>query len=100
MNNRQRGKNTERAIAKRVNGKRVGTMGGEDIQHPWMSIEAKSRVACVVEKWMEQSERNAPDNKIPVVVVHIHGKRHDDDLICFRLKDYQEYYGNVMNKLP
>ena len=53
MNNRNRGKATERALAKRLNGKRVGVMGGEDITgvSSW-SIEVKNRVKSTAHGFM------------------------------------------------
>ena len=42
--NRQRGKNTERAIARRLGGIRRGVLGGHDIDAgPW-AVEIKDRV--------------------------------------------------------
>lgn len=90
-NNRNRGKAAERAVAKALGGKRVGTMGGEDVHldGPW-SAEVKSRKAFVALAWMKQAARNAPEGKTPLVVVHVHGGRHDEDLVIVRLKDWKE----------
>jgi len=90
-NNRNRGKAAERAVASALNGVRIGTMGGEDVHldGPW-SCEVKSRQAFAAMPWMEQTTRNAPKGKKPLVVVHVHGKRHDDDLVILRLKDWKE----------
>lgn len=89
-NNRTRGKATERAVASALGGKRVGTMGGEDVHldGPW-SCEVKSRQAFAAIPWMEQATRNAPKGKKPLVVVHVHGKRHTEDLVIIRLQDWQ-----------
>ncbi len=84
--NRQRGKANEKALAKILDACRVGIFGGEDIYKDKYSIEAKSRKSFVAEKWMLQSEKNCK-NRIPIVVVHITGKQHDNDLVIFRLKD-------------
>lgn len=88
--NRNRGKGSECAVAKALGGKRVGTMGGEDIHldGPW-SVEVKSRAAFVAADWMDQAVRNAPTGKTPLVVVHVRGKRHDKDLVIVRLADWQ-----------
>jgi hypothetical protein len=43
--NRSRGKNTEKAVAGRLGGKRVGLFGGQDIEAGAFSIEAKDRKA-------------------------------------------------------
>jgi hypothetical protein len=89
-NNRNRGKAAERAVAVALDGKRVGTMGGEDVHldGPW-SCEVKSRQAFVALSWMAQATRNAPKGKTPLVVVHVHGKRHDEDLVILRLADWK-----------
>ena len=84
--NRQRGKANEKALASILNAARVGIFGGEDLFKDKYSIEAKSRKSFVAEKWMIQSEKNCK-GRIPIVVVHITGKQHDNDLVMFRLKD-------------
>lgn len=93
--NRQRGKRNERATAKRLGGKRVGIMGGEDVECGLLSLECKSRVTFVGTKWMAQCVRNAPDGKTPVVIVHTHGTRRNEDLVMVRLKDWEDMYGRV-----
>lgn len=92
--NRMRGKAAERDVAKRLGGKRIGIMGGEDVTTNDWSIEVKSRQSCVVCNWMNQCIRNCPDGKTPMVVLHIHGKRHDQDLVVLRMRDYLDWYGN------
>jgi hypothetical protein len=89
-NNRERGKAAERAVAKALDGKRVGTMGGEDVHldGPW-SCEVKSRKAFVAMDWMDQATRNAPTGKTPMVVVHVRGKRHTEDLVIVRMEDWK-----------
>lgn len=91
--NRDRGKRTERVIAERLGGKRVGTMGGEDVFTSDFSIECKSRVAFVGEKFMAQSERNCPKNRTPLVVVHLQGKPHGKDIVMIRLDDWISWMG-------
>lgn len=86
--NRQRGKECERAIAKLLNGKRVGILGQEDIMHPVYSIEVKSRKRFVANKWMDQCIKNNKEGKIPLVVVHETNKNHKKDLIIMNLNDF------------
>jgi hypothetical protein len=93
--NRQRGKNHERAIAKRLGGKRVGIFGGQDVEHDLYSIEAKSRQKFVATGWMDQAVRNAPANKIPVVIVHVTNQRRDNDLVMMRMKDFEDWHGTL-----
>lgn len=87
--NRQRAKEVERAVAKKIGGRRVGILGQEDISHEKFSIEVKSRKAFVAEKWFQQAERNAK-GKVPLLIVHITGKRHDNDYVIIKLKDFME----------
>jgi hypothetical protein len=97
--NRNRGKNTEKAIAGRLNGKRVGIFGGEDLDAGAFSVEGEDRKAFVGAGFMAQAIRNCPQGKTPLVVVHITGARHDGDLVMMRLADWQDWYGKVEGKL-
>ena len=96
MNNRNRGKTTERDIAKRLGGKRVGIFGGEDITGvgDW-SIEVKNRVKSTVHNFMRQAVRNCPAGKVPLVIVHEHQGNHGDDLVCIKLRDWENYMGEM-----
>jgi hypothetical protein len=91
--NRNRGKSAERFVARALNGKRVGTMGGEDVQTGLFSVEVKSRARFVAEGWMSQARRNCPQGRVPAVVVHVHGQRHSEDLIMLRMSDWVDLYG-------
>lgn len=94
-NNRDRGKRTEKAIAKRLNGTRRGVLGGHDVTAgPW-AVEVKSRVSFVGCGWFDQAVRNTPEGKTPLVVCHVHGKRHDQDIVMLRLSDWLEWYGSI-----
>ena len=87
--NRKRGKATERNIAKRVGGVRVGLLGNEDINHPEFSIEVKDRKKFTGVKYLEQAERNCPDGKIPIAIVHVTRQCHGRDVVLVRLNDWQ-----------
>ncbi|MBF0488764.1 MAG: hypothetical protein HQK98_11460 [Nitrospirae bacterium] len=91
--NRKRGKSAERAVAKRLDGKRIGIMGGQDVEHPLFSIEVKSRKAFVAGDWMSQAVRNCPDGKTPLVVVHVSGQRHNEDMVIMRMGDFEDFLG-------
>ena len=91
MNNRQRGKNTERALAKKLGAKRVGVLGKEDINHSLFSIEVKHRKRIVIEAWMQQAERNCEAGKTPLLIIHQLNKKHSNDIVCMRLKDFEDY---------
>lgn len=99
--NRQRGKQAERVVAKRLGGKRVGTMSGEDIHFDSsFSGEVKSRKSFVACGWMDQAKRNAGEHKTPLVIVHVHGRRHDEDLVIIRLADWTDWFGKIPGDKP
>lgn len=91
--NRKRGKRTEKNMEKLVGGKRIGLLGKEDIEHPIFSFEIKDRYSFIGKTFMEQAVRNAPEGKIPVVVVHVTRDQHKDDLVMIRLKDWRDLHG-------
>lgn len=90
--NRNRGKRHEAAVADWIGGKRRGVLGGEDVEHPIYSIECKSRIGIVTEKWFEQCENNNKDGKIPILVTHIKGQSYDKDLVCMRKVDWEKLH--------
>ena len=92
--NRRRGKDAERALAKRLEGRRTGVLGGEDILHPLLSIEVKSRSRFIGEGFMAQAKRNS-NGKIPAVIIHILNKSHDHDLVMMELRDFEDLFGKV-----
>ncbi|MBI5886145.1 MAG: hypothetical protein HZB85_06140 [Deltaproteobacteria bacterium] len=91
--NRRRGKDAERALARRINGRRTGVLGGEDISHPLLSIEVKSRARFVGERFMAQAKRHS-SGKIPAVIIHILNKPHGQDLVMLELKDFEDLFGS------
>jgi len=96
---RQRGKAHERAIAKRLAGRRVGVTGLAtcDVVSEEFAAECKERAALPA--WltgaMEQAERNAPAGLTPLVVLHELSRRHDGDLVVLRLREFEELCGEV-----
>jgi len=95
MSNRERGKAAERSVAQTLGGKRVGVLSGEDIHIDGpFSVEVKSRQTFVASGWMGQAVRNAKE-KTPILVVHVHGKRHDDDFVIVRMSDFVEWWGKL-----
>jgi len=93
-------KDTERVLAKRLNGERVGNTGQAtpDVTTSWLSIEVKERKALPM--WLmdavAQTVRNSDDGKLPIVVLHQKGCRHDNDLVLLRLCDFQDWFGDVV----
>lgn len=92
--NRRRGNDAERAVARRLNGKRTGVLGGEDITHPLLSIEVKSRKWFAGDRFMAQAKRNC-SGKIPAVIIHITGRSHGHDLVMLELKDFEDLFGSL-----
>jgi len=92
-------KQTERAIARRLGGVRVGPTGdsGPDILAPHLAIEVKERQA--LPQWLlrglAQAEEGATDGRVGVLVLHRKGQRHDDDIACLRLRDLERLLGNA-----
>lgn len=91
--NRNRGKRQQRYTAKRLGGKNVGSLGGEDVESTNFSIECKSRVKSVAHAFMDQAVRNCPKDKMPLVIIHKHNDSHNNDLVCMRLIDWEAWNG-------
>jgi len=90
IQNKRRGRAFQAKLSKMTNGMNVGTLGGEDIKHHTYSIEAKAYKAYRGEAAMKQAEANCPENKIPVVIVHITGQRHENDIVHMRFRDWDK----------
>ena len=102
---KRKGYRNEKGVAEYWSGIRLGTLGKEDVRHHVFSIETKTKpkmpkrilaallnrtgnfafvekVHAFVKKAYEQAKRNAPMDKTPIVVFHVDGTKHADD-ICF-----------------
>lgn len=97
---RARWKAAERELAERVGGRRVPVSGrtrgdAPDIDHPWLSIEAKSwsRMPERVVDALRQAEAAARDGKLPVALIHGNGERYERALVVLRLGDFLEWFG-------
>ncbi|MCS7256455.1 MAG: hypothetical protein RMJ05_11840 [Thermomicrobium sp.] len=93
-------KHVERAVARRLGGQRVpvsGRAGQPDVAHPWLSIEVKHRRK--LPQWLttalEQAERAARPDQLPIVVLHQHGQRYRESLVVLRLADFEAWFGEV-----
>jgi hypothetical protein len=85
-------KNTERAIAKRLNGQRVGATGKAtaDVLTDRLAVEVKHRKE--LPGWLKDALMqavNAAGERTPLVVLHEAGQRHRDDLVVMRLQDLE-----------
>ncbi len=89
----------ERAVAKRVGGRRIGPTGrqGPDVVSAWLSIECKSRKALPA--WLvnalQQARSGASETHLPLVILHQVGARHDDDLCVLSLADFTRWFGEL-----
>ncbi|GAP06235.1 hypothetical protein ATHL_01083 [Anaerolinea thermolimosa] len=91
-------KQTERAIAGRLNGKRQGAVGrtGADVVNDWLAVEVKHRRR--LPQWLKDAltqARSGAGDRLPIVVLHEAGQRHSADLVLVRLADFQDWFGEV-----
>ena len=91
-------KASERIIAKRFGGRRTGPTGrcGPDVVTDWLQVEVKSRRR--LPSWLLNALEQACSGsagRLPIVVLHQLGQRHDDDAVLMRLRDFQDWFGTV-----
>jgi hypothetical protein len=90
-------KGTERAVAKILGGKRLGHLGGVDVKTRWVSVEVKHRQSLPA--WltdaMAQTKRHAEPEQLPIVVLHVEGQRHSENMVVMRLSDFQAWFGEL-----
>ncbi|MGE4412121.1 MAG: hypothetical protein AB7E45_00305 [Candidatus Caldatribacteriota bacterium] len=96
--NRQRGKRHQKEVAKLFGGIDVGIKGGEDVFHSKFSIECKSVLKFVVDKWYQQASNNNPDKdkRKNMVVVHLKNKSYLDDYVILKAKDFIELFNEII----
>lgn len=87
--NRRSGKAVQKAVNESLGAKNVGLWGGEDGEHPKLSIEVKGRETFAPEKFMEQAEDNCPKGKVPVVVVHKKRTSYTKDIVMIRIEEFK-----------
>lgn len=76
MNNRKRGKRTEKKISEILEGLRIGILGGADILTDIFAVEVKSRKRLAFSGWWTQAQKNAQKlKKEPLLVVHEYNKK-------------------------
>ena len=90
----------EKAVAKYLGGKRVsrGADFGKsdtDVEHPVFSIEVKERkkISKFLKDIIKQADQYNDGTKLSIGVLHELNKRHDDDIVLIRLKEFSAWYG-------
>ena len=95
-------KATERAISRRFGTTRIGPLGreGPDAITDWLCIEVKERdgLPLWIESALKQIKAQTPAGKLAIVVAHNKGKNHDNDIVMLTLKDFQEWFGNLLSQ--
>lgn len=92
-------KQAERVVAQRLGGQRTGNSGSNtvDVEHEWLGIEVKHRKE--LPQWLKeavaQAGRNCGMNQLPIAIFHELNQRHDNDLVVMRLRDFQDWFGEV-----
>ena len=96
---RRRGKDHERRLAKATGGKRSGNLGraAADVVSgdQWLVIEGKawSNPPKRVEAALEQAERAAGPDQLPIAVIHTTGRRASNDLVVMRWGQFVDWFG-------
>ena len=90
----------ERTVARRLGGKRAGPTGkeGPDVLHALWAIEIKERrrpLPAEIREALAQAARAARPDQLPIVVWHVLGRRHDDDVVMMRLADFEDWAGQL-----
>jgi hypothetical protein len=108
VRNKYAGRAYQSKIAKRLGGKSVGTIEGQDVSHPVFSMECKKmkgfpswlyglkkkrknkKVIKIIEvgHWA-QALHNCPAGKIPLLLMHRTKDNHEDDFVVMRLGDFE-----------
>lgn len=67
----------------------------EDVSHEWLSVECKYRKSLPA--WicdaMRQAAVNAPDGKLPLVVLCEKGQPRESALVMITLHDFRDWFG-------
>jgi len=91
-------KQNERAIARRLGGTRTGPSGrsGPDVVTGWLAVEVKARkrLPMWLKSALQQARTGCPPTRLPLVVLHEVGARHDGDLVVMSLQDFEAWFGD------
>lgn len=89
----------EQAVARALGTERSahwpGPTGGPDVSTHWLAAECKSwaRLPARVVAALEQAERSANSEQLPIAVLHEVGKRREDNIVVLRWSDFLEWFG-------
>jgi hypothetical protein len=90
-------KRTEREVARRLGGQRVGPSGrsGPDVVSDWLQAEVKTRhrLPAWLKAALQQAQTGCPEYRLPLVVLHESGQHHAGDIVCLRLADFTAWFG-------
>ena len=92
-----RWKAIELAICRAFGGNRSGPVGKDgpdcvDTAPYAIQIKHGRQVPKTIQKFMEQTLRDAAQGSLPTLVMHAHGTAIDESLVVFRLKEFREFY--------
>lgn len=101
MSVHRRFKTVERGIAKYLGGQRVGHLGGHDVDCGWLRVEVKTRktLPAWVLDALTQAEGHGADGVLSAVVLHQERMEYGDALICMRLSDFRDWFGDGLAQL-
>lgn len=85
-------KKFERRIALDLGGRRIGILGGEDVEHPFLSGECKllKKLPKFLTDVYDQAKKNCPKGKIPFACVKQNGKHDKNSLIILSYEDFNK----------
>ena len=93
-------KTAERTIARRLGGKRTGPSGraGPDVTSSWLAVEVKTRrrLPAWLLDALQQARAGCSETRLPLVILHQVGSRHDDDLVLLSLGDFESWFGDAL----
>ncbi len=91
-----KGYHVERAIAKRLNAKRIGGPGNMDIDGSWFSAEVEvGLIPEYVWEAVRKGRRHARYGQLKLVIQHEKGMRYDDDRVSMSLLDFIRWFGDA-----
>ena len=94
---RKRGKDAERQVAKRLQGKRTGILGkpAPDVEGTWFVAEVKDYLKApeVPYNILRCLRQSCPGDKMPLFIFKRPQWR--EFVVCSLLKDFEDFYGTI-----